>query len=94
MVSGLDRTGAAVDRGSDLTAIYRFIAAAGGAKYCLPLARSNAGVVANVRAVEMFARDRSAAFEENMESSSGFLGSTPCSACQRLRRRRLRGCTP
>jgi hypothetical protein len=55
--------------GSDRTAIYWFIAAAAGAKYCLALARSNAGVVANVRAVEMFARDRSAAFEENMESA-------------------------
>jgi hypothetical protein len=68
MVAGLDRTGAAVG-GSDRTAVYRFVAAAAGAKYCLALAHSNAGVVANVGAAEMFARDRSAAFEENMESA-------------------------
>jgi hypothetical protein len=46
-----------------------FIAAATGAKYCLAWARSNTGVVTNVRAADMFARDRSAAFEEHMESA-------------------------
>jgi hypothetical protein len=51
-----------------VTAVYRFIAASGGAKLCLALAHSNAGVVANVHTVETFARDRAAALEENMES--------------------------
>jgi hypothetical protein len=56
--------------GSNRTAVYRFIAAAAGTNgYCLAWARSNTGVVANVRAADMFARDRSAAFEEHMESA-------------------------
>jgi hypothetical protein len=67
MVSGL-YAGAAPGRSSDSTAVYKFIAASSGAKFCLALAHSTAGVVANVHAVETFARDRPAALEENMEA--------------------------
>jgi hypothetical protein len=68
MVSGLYGAGAAAGRGSDFCAVYRFIAASSGAKLCLALAHSNAGVVANVHTVETFARDRAAALEANMDS--------------------------
>jgi hypothetical protein len=67
MVSGL-YAGAAPGRSSDSTAVYRFIAASSAAKFCLALAHSTAGVVANVHTVETFARDRPAAIEENMDS--------------------------
>jgi hypothetical protein len=48
--------------------VYKFIAASSGAKFCLALAHSTAGVVANVHTVETFARDRPAALEESMEA--------------------------
>jgi hypothetical protein len=67
MVSGL-YAGAALGRSSDVTAVYKFIAASSGAKVCLALAHSTAGVVANVHIVETFARDRPAALEESMEA--------------------------
>jgi hypothetical protein len=49
-------TQAAAGRGSDLTAVYRFIAASGGAKLCLALAHNNAGVVERSRCGDVRAR--------------------------------------